>query len=152
MTFSVSFLASATVRDIFKKAKQVNWGGTSPDTIDLALFNNTIVPSPDTDPLTYGVSPWNANEVTGTGWSSGGVTLASPTAALVSGVGIKLDANDVSATGTTLSGVHGCLIYDSTLSNTGLIAITFGADFATVAGTFGITFDASGIAVIDLTP
>jgi hypothetical protein len=33
-----------------------------------------------------------------------------------------------------------------------VIAITFGADYSTVAGTLTITWDALGIAAIDITP
>lgn len=154
MTFTSSFLASATVRDVFKNAIALNWGGSSPDTFKAALFSNSVVASPDTDPLEYGVAPWNASEVTGTGWASGGVALTTLAAALVAGTGIKLDADDISASTTTLTSARGCLIYDTTsgLSNRGLIAVTFGGDFSTVAGTFAVTWDSSGIAVLDLTP
>lgn len=153
MAFASSFLAIATIRDMLKQDIAVNWANTSAaDTLKVALFSSSVLASTDTDPLKYGTAPWNANEVTGTGWSSGGVTLSSPTCTSSAGVGVVLDASDVSQSSTTLSGVHGCLIYDSSVSDYGLVAVSFGSDYATVAGTLGITWDSSGIAVIDLTP
>lgn len=146
-----SLIQTATIRDAFKNAIALNYGGTSPDTINIALFNNTGTPAQDTDPATYNVAPYNANEVSGTGWAAGGVALVSPTMTLVAGVGVMFDANDVSQAGTTLTSVRGCAIYDNTLSpKCVLMAITFGADFSTVAGTFAITWDANGLARITL--
>src|SRR5262249_43521739 len=150
MAWGNSFIPSATIRDALKNAIALNLGGTSPDTINVALFNNTITPSPDTDPQSYAVAPWNANEVSGTGWSAGGVSLSSVTMTLVTSVGVMLDAADVSASTTTLTGAHGCLVYDNTLSpKAGVVAVNFGADYSTVAGTFAITWDANGIMRLD---
>jgi hypothetical protein len=146
-----SLIQSATIRDAFKNAIALNWGGTSPDTINIALFNNTLTNSQDTDPATYNVAPYNANEVSGTGWAAGGVALGSPTMTLVSTVGVMFDANDVSQAATTLTNVRGCAIYDNTLSPKAVImAITFGADYSTVSGTFAVTWDANGLARITL--
>jgi hypothetical protein len=157
VTISVSFLQSATVRDIFNnKATDYaafNWGGTSPNTFSVALFNNTLSPSPDTDPASYGVTPYNANEVTGTGWSAGGVALSGNTMTLITSVGVMFDANDVSQGSTTLTGIQGGLVYASSpTTKMGLIFVNFGATYNTSNGTFGITWDANGLARIDLTP
>src|SRR5690349_9109662 len=108
MSFASSLIQSATIRDALLNAIALDLDG---DTLKVALFSNSLTPSPDTDPASYAVSPYNANEVTGTGWSSGGVALTSPTVALVAGVGVKFDADDVSQASTTLSGVRGCLVY-----------------------------------------
>jgi hypothetical protein len=153
MAITVSFLHSATFRDALKNAIALNVGGTSPDTMNLALFNNTLTPTPDTDPATYAVAPYNANEVSGTGWSAGGVALTSVATTLVAGVGIKITAANVSQATTTLTNARGCLIYDNTLSpKCGLVFVNFTADYSTVSGTFAITWDALGIAQLDLTP
>ena len=42
------------------------------DTHKLALFNNSITPNFTTD-TAYGVAPYDANEVSGTGWAAAGV-------------------------------------------------------------------------------
>lgn len=146
-----SLIQTATIRDAIKNAIALNWGGTTPDTMNAALFNNTITNSQDTDPATYGVAPYNANEVTGTNWAAGGVALGVPTMTLVSGLGIMFDANDISVANTTLSGVRGAVIYDNTLTPKAVVmAITFGADYSTVSGTFQVTWDVLGLARVTL--
>ena len=63
------------------------------------------------------------------------------------------DMNDVSAASTTLSAVRGVIIYaDALAGDNNIIGITFGADYSTSNGTFGITWSGSGVASIDLTP
>jgi hypothetical protein len=154
MAWTVSYVATSTIRDALKNAIALNIGGGSPDTINVALFNNTIVPAHDTDPQAYAVAPWNANEVTGTNWSAGGVALASPAVTLVAGVGLMFDATDTSVASTTLTNAFGALIYDNTLSpKANIVAVWFGGTgYSTSNGTFGITWDALGIARIDMTP
>jgi hypothetical protein len=127
-----SLIQSATIRDSFKNTIALNFGGTTPDTINVA--------------------PYNANEVTGTGWSAGGVALTSPTMTLVAGVGVQFGAGNVSVASTTLTNVRGCLIYDNTLTpKAAIMAITFGADYSTVNGTFAINWDATnGLARLTL--
>jgi hypothetical protein len=147
-----SLIQTATIRDAFKNAIALNWGGTTPDTINIALFNSTLTNAQDTDPATYAVAPYNANEVSGTNWASGGVALGTPTMTLVAGVGVMFDAVDVSVANTTLSLVSGCAIYDNTLSPKAVVmAIAFsGGPYSTVSGTFAITWDANGLARITL--
>jgi hypothetical protein len=148
---NTSLIQSATIRDAIKNAIALNYGGTSPDTINLALFTNTIATSQDTDPASYAVAPYNANEVSGTGWAAGGIALASPTNTLIAGVGIALSGTNVSATSTTLTNARGVLVYDNTLSpKAAIVWVNFGADYSTVAGTFAITWDANGIARLTL--
>lgn len=153
-----SLIQTATIRDSFKNAIALNFGGTSPDVIKIALFKQACTPAQDTDPATYGSAPYNANEVTGTGWTAA-QTLAGPSCTLAAGVGVMLDATDVSVTGTSLgaagagNGVYGCAIYDDTLSPKCVImAISFGADYVTNNGTFAITWDGNGLARLTLHP
>lgn len=116
-----------------------------------ALFTNTITPNFDTD-TAYGVSPYNANEVTGTNWASGGVLLTGTTLAISSGV-IILDATDVSVASTTISNARCYLLYaDALAGNNGIVLVNFGADYSTSNGTFAITWAAGGYASLDLTP
>ena len=116
-----------------------------------ALFSNSITPNFDTD-TAYGVSPYNANEVTGTNWSAGGVLLTGTTLAISSGT-IVLDATDVSVASTTLSNARCYLLYaDALAGNNGIVLVNFGADYSTSNGTFAITWAAGGYASLDLTP
>lgn len=121
------------------------------ETHKIALFSNSITPNFTTD-TAYGVSPYDANEVTGTNWSAGGVALTGTTFT-GSGGSATFDATDVSVASTTLTGARAGLIYaDALAGNNAIALINFGADYSTVTGTFAITWNASGIFVIDLTP
>jgi hypothetical protein len=149
MSWSASMLLSDTVADVFNNVIALNAGS---DTFNIALFDDSITPSPDTSNAAFGVAPWDSGEVFGTGWATGGVALASFVCSVVSSTGVKFDATDVSESSTTLDSAVGALIYDTTISSRALIAVYFGSAYSTSNGTFAITWDASGIAVLDLTP
>lgn len=122
------------------------------ETHKIALFSNSITPNFSSD-TAYNVAPYNANEVSGTGWAAGGVVLTT-TALTESPTGtLKWDADDVSETGTTLTNARAGLIYaDALAGNNAILLVNFGSDFSTVSGTFGITWASGGIFTIDLTP
>jgi len=116
-----------------------------------ALFTNTITPNFTTD-TAYAVAPYNANEVTGTNWASGGVLLTGTTNTATSGT-LVLDATDVSVASTTISNARCYLYYaDALAGNNAILLVDFTADYSTVNGTFAITWAAGGIAIIDMTP
>ena len=146
MSWTQSFIPSATIRDAFKQVITLD---LDTDSLKIALYDTNYAQTIDTDPLSYSAT----NEVTGTNWSATGVALASPSVSLVSTSGIKFDATDVSVASTTIStGVLGALIYDDTLSpKAGIVAVYFGGTaYTTNNGTFGITWDASGIFTVQL--
>lgn len=116
-----------------------------------ALFSNSVTPNFTTD-TAYGVTPYNANEVTGTNWAAGGVALTG-TGLSASGGTITFDATDVSVASTTLSNARGYLLYaDALAGKNAILLVNFGADYSTTAGTFAITWNAAGIFTLDLTP
>jgi hypothetical protein len=117
------------------------------DVVKQDLVTDTYTPNFDTHDELADVT----NIVTGTGWA-GAVTLGSPTWTIASGVA-KFDGADISAANTTLTGVEGIVLWDDTLSGDPLLcAVDFGATYATVAGTFAVTWAAAGIFTIDYTP
>ena len=122
------------------------------ETHKIALFSDTITPNFSTD-TAYGVAPYNANEVSGTGWAAGGVALTT-TAVDESPTGtLRWDAADVSETGTTLTNAMAGLIYaDALAGNNAILLVDFVTAVSTVAGTLTITWAAGGIFTIDLTP
>jgi len=149
MAWSNSFIPSATMRDALKNAIALNIGGTTPDALKIALYNTSFAQTINDDPFSYS----STNEVTGTNWASGGVSLTTPVMALVTGTGIKFDADDVSVASTTIAtGVLGAVIYDNTLTpKAGIVAVYFGGtSYTTNNGTFGITWDANGIYTVTL--
>ena len=85
----------------------------------------------------------SANEISGTGYTAGGATLASK--AVTQDATTKWDAANAAWTTATFSAWH-AVIYDSTLGTDDLIcSIDFGAEKPVSAGTFTIQFDAAGI-------
>jgi hypothetical protein len=122
------------------------------ETHKCALFTNSVTPNFSAD-TAYGVSPWNANEVSGTGYTSGGTVLTN-TAVSESPTGtLKWDADDVSWTTSTITNAKGALIYaDALAGNNAILLVNLGADYSTVAGTFLISWASGGIATLDLTP
>lgn len=133
----------------------------SPDAFKVALFNNSvssILPNPYSVTLpntVYGVGDWTStNEVSSGGaYPTGGVTPGSPTLSESPQGTLMWTLANVTASGTTMANIWGCLIYDFTLATKyGLCAVPFGAAYSTTAGTFGITWAAGGIFNIDITP
>ncbi len=114
------------------------------DTIKVALVTSSYTPDQDAHDFFDDVT----NEVSGTGYTAGGATLANKavTADNTDNEGV-FDADDVSWPTSTIT-ARGAVIYKSTgtASTSPLIAyIDFGADKSSSAGTFQITWNAEGI-------
>ena len=144
-----SFIPSAFMVDALTNAQAFNIGPAA-DALKIALYDNAYPQTIDTVALAYSAT----NEVTGTNWPAGGVALSTTGLGLtsVAGTGVKFDAVDVSVASTTIStAAYGCLIYDATVTNRGIVAVYFGGTgYTTNNGTFGITWNASGIFTIQL--
>jgi hypothetical protein len=103
----------------------------------------------------------SANEVTGTGWAAGGPTMATAfnggsmvPALTVSGTSPVLLAwgitNGISVTGTTLSGIIGGYFYGTVTTLYLICGIYFGGtSYATVAGTFAVTWAGSQVVTVN---
>jgi len=109
------------------------------DTIKVALLD-------DNHSFTATDNTWSdvsANEISGTGYTAGGETLASK--AVTQGATTKFDADDVSWTSASFTAYH-AVIYDDSLVGDDLIcSIDFGGAKTVSNGTFTIQWDASGI-------
>lgn len=138
-------------------------------TYKLALVSSSVTDGSSPVNFSTATPSWvNTNEVTGTGWSTGGVLLsalatgstsATPTLAEGTTGSIRYDhTNDASVATTTLTNVQGCTIYadpvtsPSDMADAMIVNVCFGSAYSTVAGTFAITWAATGIFEIDLTP
>lgn len=122
------------------------------DDIRAALFTNSLTPNFSSD-TGYGAAPYNANEVSGTGYTAGGVALTGKTLTESPTGTLSWDANDASWAGATFSGARGMLIYDNTLAGKNAIAfVNFGADYGVTAGTFTVQHPSAGIFTNDITP
>ena len=110
------------------------------DTIKIALFTS----SASLDATTTAFS--TSNEITGTGYTSGGVTLTSTTVS-TSGTTAFFDADDPTWTSATFT-ARGALIYNASNSNKAIAVLNFGGDFTVAGGTFKITLPAAGTTAI----
>lgn len=122
--------------------KEVDW---DTDTIKVALLSNSYTPDQDTHDYFNDVSSF---EVSGTGYTAGGNTLASKTITYDSGSNvITLDAADTTWSSSTITARY-AVVYASTgtASSSALIGyVDFGSDQSSSNGNFTITWDATGI-------
>ena len=115
------------------------------DTIKVALLSSSYTPDQDVHDYFNDVSTY---EVSGTGYTAGGSTLASKTVTYDSANNvIVLDAADTTWASSTITARY-AVIYDSTgtSSTSTLIGyIDFGSDQSSTNGNFTITYDSTGI-------
>ena len=106
------------------------------DTIKIALFTSSASLGATT--TAYSTS----NEVSGSGYSAGGVTLANKVVT-TTGTTAYFDADDPTWTSASFT-ARGALIYNSTNSDKAIAVLDFGGDFTVSSGTFKIVFPAAG--------
>lgn len=116
----------------------VTRAGTGADTLKAALYLASASIGAGT--TAYSVT----GEVSGTGYSAGGVTVTNATAPTTSGTtGYWTPSASLTYTTVTLTTAFDCvLIYNSTQSNKAISAHTFGSQTVT-AGTFTLTMPTS---------
>ena len=106
------------------------------DTLKIALYTSSA--SLDASTTAYTTS----NEISGTGYTAGGVTLTNPSVS-TSGTTAFFDADDPTWTSASFT-ARGALIYNSTNSDKAIAILNFGGDFTVSSGTFRIVFPAAG--------
>ncbi len=113
--------------------------GNGADAIKVALLDNSHAFSAS-DAVWGDVS---ANEISGTGYTAGGATLANQAVSVAANTA-TFDADDVDWTSATFSCYH-CVIYDTTNTNSLIVSIDFGGVQSVTSGTFTIEWSANGI-------
>jgi hypothetical protein len=138
-------MASKLYGKFIQKAfnKEVDWDS---DTIKVALLTSSYTPDQDTHDYFDDVS---AAEVTGTGYTAGGNTLASKTSTYDGATNvIILDAADTTWSTSTITARY-AVVYDASggsASTNPLIGyVDFGSNQSSSNGNFTITWDATGI-------
>lgn len=117
-------------------------------TVKCMLLDNTHTPAQDTHNYVDDVV---ADEVSGTGYTAGGPTLTTVALTYDGATNtIKLDADNVSLGGSTITARYAVIYVDTGVDATSpLIALVdFGEDVISTAGVFSITWDAAGIATV----
>lgn len=156
MALSVSGLYVANMIDVFDATQLA---------IDLSLATHKIalLSASATANFSTDVSWSSTNEVSGTGWASGGIALSAAAAGgtstsptnTESPTGTQMyDMGDISVASTTLTGAAAARIYADALAGDNLIVLVYfgGSTYSTVNGTFGIQWAATGVFTIDWTP
>jgi len=138
-------MASKLYGNFIAKAfnKEVDWNS---DTIKIALLSNSYTPDQDAHDYFDDVASF---EVTGTGYTAGGNTLANATNSYNSATNvIILDADDVTWSSSTITARY-AVVYNaspSTNATRPLIGyVDFGSDQSSSNGNFTITWDSTGI-------
>jgi len=122
--------------DLFQKEQDMDT-----DTIKIALYTSSATLDATTTAYTA------SNEVSGTGYTAGGVTLTGATIG-TSGTTAYVDFDDPEWTSASFT-ARGALIYnDTTAGNNSVAVLDFGGDFTVSSGTFRIVFPAAGAAAI----
>ncbi|MGS2645859.1 hypothetical protein [Streptosporangium sp. G12] len=122
------------------------------DTHKVALYTNSATPdfNASVANAAYGAGAWATNEVSGTGYTAGGATLATATFTGAAGVA-TFDAADVTWSTSTITAAKGALIYaDALAGNNAIVLVNLGADYSTSAGSLVISWSASGIFTLTL--
>lgn len=160
MAWAGSGFSSQSIMDILGNTAELDWGS---GTWNVALFPNTITPDYTVTAanFAYNAGVWTAAAELDdpANWPTGGpaLTWGSATALTIESPAagqVKLDADDVSQSSTTITDARGCLIYMGSIAtpvaDQGLLAVDFGSLFSTTNGTFAITWDANGVAYFDV--
>ena len=122
--------------DLFNKIQDLE-----ADTIKIALYTSSAT-------LGAATTAYSAtNEISGTGYTAGGVTLTSATVA-TSGTTAYVDFDNPEWTTATFT-ARGALIYnDTTVGDNSVAVLDFGGDFTVSSGTFRVVFPAPGATAI----
>ena len=122
--------------DLFNKLQDLE-----ADTIKIALYTSSATLGATTTAYT------TTNEISGTGYTAGGVTLTSATVA-TSGTTAYVDFDNPEWTTATFT-ARGALIYnDTTAGDNSVAVLDFGGDFTVSSGTFRVVFPAPGATAI----
>jgi hypothetical protein len=119
----------------------VSW---TADTIKVLLTTSTYTPNQDTHEFKSSIT----NEVAGTGYTAGGVTLGSKSISVDTASNeTRFVAGNVQWTTATFTARYAVIYEDTGTAGTSSLLgyVDFGVDTSVSAGTFSITWDATGV-------
>jgi len=128
------------------------------DTVNAALYNNSVTTSTARDDTLAhnaylaALGQWvTANEITGTGYTAGGVAITPKAETYGTGVATFTSSGSPSWTTATIT-AYGVLVYDATITAKYAYCWNYFGGVQTVtAGTFSVAWNASGIFTITVT-
>lgn len=118
----------------------------------IMMFTNSIAAMSYYTDTASNAAPYNANEVSGTGYTAGGYTLANKTLTQSPNGTVMFDNTidpNWSITGSFATAARGAVVYSTTTpANWLVLAIAFGADYNVTNGTFTIQLNSLGMGTI----
>lgn len=115
--FGIGVIRASTAQDVFK----------------IALYSSTATLDDTTTVYT------TSNEVTGVGYTAGGIALTVSTSPTFTGTTAFLSFADASWPAATIT-ARGALIYNSSQGNVAVAVLDFGSDKTSTTGTFSVIF------------
>lgn len=109
------------------------------DTFKIALIKASPTGTYGAGTTNYSDVTGNSDEVTGTGYTSGGNTLTVSTAPTSSGTTAFIDFADTTWSSATIT-ASAALIYNTSLSNAAVAVLDFGGDKTSTNGDFTVQF------------
>lgn len=112
----------------------------------IALFQDSITPDASQTNPAYGSSPFNSGEVSGAGYSAGGIALTSVVFEELPGSPgwMRWDFDNPSWASSTITDAKGALFYATSLSNRAVLFRSFIQEYSSEDGTFTINLHADG--------
>lgn len=120
----------------FKQQMVQGQQNLSADTLKMALYTAFVTLGPDT--TVYSTT----NEVTGTGYTAGGVTMSGVTINTSPAGVVYINFNNVVWSNASFT-VRGALIYNASQSNASVAVLDFGSDKTCSNQTFTVTMPAN---------
>lgn len=121
---------------------------SSASAFKMALFTNSLAPNFSQAGAAYGTSPLNASEISGTGYTAGGVALAGAVFEELSGspgTARWTFTSPVQWTSSTITNVRGGLFYVPGISSRAILLRTFGQDYSTQSGDLTVNLHSDGV-------
>ena len=141
MAVSAKAYSNMPLNALKKLLSDLNAGGT---VVKCMLLTSSYTPNQETDVKKADIV---ANEVSGTGYTAGGATLANKAVTEATRV-TKFDGDDVQWTESTITARYAVLYDDTSTDDLLLIWVDFGANKSSENGTFKLQFNAGGIFAI----
>ena len=111
------------------------------ETLKLALFTSAYTPDANADELYSSLTGEVSSS--GTGYTTGGATIASKTSGYVDTTNAALDAADATWTSATFTARYGVLY--NTANSKIRATFDFGGDYPVAGGTLTVSWNASGL-------
>lgn len=151
MTITASGLYGLTLEKFLIATSFPTSGLESETAVKVLMVTDSEAPNFDTHDFRNDITA----EVTGTGYTAGGVVITSTEVTLSGGV-LTYDAADASWSSSTIANAMGAVGYFARGGASSADELVFLSDFVTAAssssGTFTIQWSASGIFTVDFTP